>query len=175
MGNRLVLSAPVCLLLLLVSITTPTWATTNQHFTGKELVAAADLVVVGRCASATSRWQGRALVTDVTVKIDDTLFGRSEHSITVTLPGGIDRSRAVPIAVTVPNAPSLVPGEDFLLFLDRLPDGSYTVVGLNQGAFPVLQSEGQAMVSRSRHQVRDGLPLQQVKQWIAHQDTTDRR
>ena len=175
MRSHSFLRGPVCLIALVACLATPVDATTQKQMSGKELVAAADLIVVGRCTEAASRWHGRALVTEATVVIDEVLSGRAARTITVTVPGGIDRSRAVPIAVTVPGAPSLLPNESFLLFLDRLPDeAGYTVVGLSQGAFPLLRHAGQTMVSRTRGQVRDGLPLEQVKRWIADNSRTER-
>ena len=175
MRSHSFLQGPVCLIALVACLATPLDATTQKQLSGKDLVADADLIVVGRCTEAVSRWHGRALVTEATVVIEEALSGRATQTITVLIPGGVDRSRAVPIAVTVPGAPSLLPGESFLLFLDRVPEGAgYSVVGLSQGAFPLLRQGERRMVSRTRGQVRDGLPLDQVKRWIADNSRTER-
>lgn len=97
----------------------------------------AALIVTGQCTRLASGWLGRELVTVATIRVDEELKGRSAAEIRVLLPGGVDVNRRIPIAMTVPGAPRILPDEKVLLFLasdGRLAD-SYSIVGFSQGKF----------------------------------------
>lgn len=149
-------------------------ATTLTPMSGEELTEASDLVVVGRCSAVESRWYGRSLVTRVTVTVDETLLGGSAGQVVVVLPGGIDTEREIPLAVTFPGIPQIEPGEDFLLFLERLSgtaEALYGVVGFSQGVFPLVADSEKAggdktMVTRGGSLRQGALPLSTVKERI---------
>ncbi len=144
-------------------------ATTVEPMSGTELTDAAELIVVGRCTDATTQWIDRALVTFVTIEVDDTWKGESTRQVTIAVPGGVDPEREIPIAVTFPGAPELLPGDELLLFLDPVAAlaGTYSVVGFFQGLFPVQQdAEGRALVTQSRSSRVGAMPLSEVRQRI---------
>jgi hypothetical protein len=150
----------------------PAGATTLQPLTGPELAAAAERIVVARATHIESRWFGRSLVTLVTLEVAESWKGDDVTELTVAIPGGVDMNREVPIAVTLPGAPVFSTGEDLLLFLQP-QDGfdGYSIVGLSQGAFPLLQTQDKTLVTQSRGQLRGSLALdtvrQRVNEWIA--------
>lgn len=148
-------------------------ATTLRPMTGEEMTDTAERIVVGTCVEVKSQWFGRALVTLVTVAVEETFKGEEGTEITIAIPGGVDRDRPVPIAVTVAGTPTLVPGEEVLLFLEPVDGFSgYSIVGFSQGVFPILRDEGdKALVAQDRNQRQGALPLSEVRErvfnWLA--------
>ena len=142
----------LCATLLLAAAAFPAAATTAIQLSDEDLVQAADLIVVGRCAEVQSTWVGRDLVTLATVEVREQLKGAARPTVTVVLPGGVDTHAAVPVAVTWPGAPNMAPGEEVFLFLNEFPsvaDG-YAVAGFSQGKFSVVEGPtGEPVVSRS--------------------------
>jgi hypothetical protein len=126
-------------------------ATTAVELTNLELTQQADTIVIGKCQSVRSAWEGRTLVTLATISISETLKGGVTGSITVTLPGGIDTSRKFPVSMTFPGAPSMQPEEEVFLFLAADPaiSSGQTVLGFSQGKFSILtDSKQKKSVSR---------------------------
>jgi hypothetical protein len=117
----------------------------------QDMVNQSDVIAIGNCVETKSIWVDRSLVTLATVNVSENLKGNESSTITVALPGGIDANRAVPIAMTYPGAPQIMPGENVFLFLtvsDEVP-GGYTVAGFSQGKFSIITEEdGEQVVSR---------------------------
>ena len=114
------------------------------------LAREAALIATGQCTRLASAWLGRELVTVATVRVDERLKGLSRSEIQVIIPGGIDVNRPVPIAMTVPGAPQILPHENVLLFLaeeNRVPNG-YAVVGFAQGKFSLADGPGGQKMAR---------------------------
>lgn len=147
----------------------------------EDMVNQSDVIAIGNCVETRSVWVDRSLVTLATVSVTESLKGAAGSSIVVELPGGIDANRKVPIAMTYPGAPNLVPGEDVFLFLTATGEvgGSYTVAGFSQGKFSIVTDEdGEQMVSRnltktslkSNNGVRQGgadlMPLGKLKEQV---------
>ena len=145
-----------------LTVTLPLGATTLEPMTGEELTATADRVVVAQCTDSQSRWHGRALVTELTFTVSETPAGGESGELVVAVPGGIDLEMG--IEVSYPGAPSIEPGQDFLLFLQDLPDTEMLgLVGFSQGAFPIIYDDGKALVTQSRSTREGALGLDYVK------------
>ncbi|HEV7670143.1 MAG TPA: hypothetical protein VGS22_16620 [Thermoanaerobaculia bacterium] len=102
-------------LALLLSAGMPAGASTFGRVGLDYLVAENDLIVLGEVLSARSYWNGPGtlILTDVQVSVSETLKGKTEQEITVTLPGGTvgdDR-------VAVLGGAELIPGNSYVLFL----------------------------------------------------------
>ena len=125
-------------------------ATTVRALTTSALVAEAEVIAIGECVDLTTAWEGRTLVTRATIQVGESLKGDVAGLIVVTVPGGIDLNRRIPIAMTYPGAPVLRPGEQVFLFLDRAGDGSaLTVAGFSQGKYSIgVDGSGQSYVTR---------------------------
>lgn len=149
-------SLALCAALLLL-VAAPAAATTAVHMSDEDLVASADLILVGECTEIQSTWVDRDLVTLATVRVTESLKGSMGDTVTVVLPGGVDTSGPVPVAVTWPGAPNLAPGEEAFLFLNQypsVPDG-YAVAGFSQGMFAVVEGPaGEPRVSRNLSAMR---------------------
>src|SRR5688572_18397948 len=126
-------------------------ATTAIQLSDAALTQQSELIVVGRVENVRSAWIDRILVTLAEVQVEETLKGAvPSGKITVTLPGGMDLNRDVPIAMSYAGAPQLAPGERVFLFLvgEELVAGSYSVVGFSQGKFTIVENGGAQKVSR---------------------------
>lgn len=143
-------------------------ATTLVRMDSAQMAQQADAIVLGRCLAAESQWVGKSLVTTVRVGVGEALKGLAADEITLVIPGGVDASGPVPLAVTFPGAPVVYRNEDVLLFLQdsNLVPGGYDVVGFNQGKFSVLEDpSGSKMLSQGTSSV--SVPLDQMKGEIA--------
>jgi hypothetical protein len=117
----------------------------------EDMVTQSDVIAIGNCVSTQSVWVDRSLVTLATVSVTETLKGGGSESLTVVLPGGVDASRKIPVAMTYAGAPRITPGEDVFLFLTADTDfgSGYNVAGFSQGKFSIVNDEdGEPMVSR---------------------------
>lgn len=127
------------------------WATTALKLSTQEMVDQAEVIAIGRYVDARSQWVEGTLVTLVTLSVGETLKGPEGSFLTVALPGGIDASRAVPVAVTWPGAPTIMPSEEVFVFLnaDQTVGGGMTIVGFSQGKFSVASdAKGRKYVTR---------------------------
>lgn len=130
-------------------------ATVVEPLSERQLAERADRIVVGRCIATESRWLDRVLVTAVTVEVTDTLKGDAAERVTLLLPGGIDFDRPVPVQMTFPGAPRVVPGEELFLFLSSAEDldrgafeRPYRVTGYAQGKLEIARDAGGRPVVR---------------------------
>lgn len=117
----------------------------------QDMVNQSDVIAIGNCVETKSIWVDRSLVTLATVSITENLKGNESSTVTVALPGGVDANRKIPIAMTYPGAPQLMPGENVFLFLTASLEvpGGYTVAGFSQGKFSINTDEdGEQVVSR---------------------------
>jgi hypothetical protein len=136
---------------LFVGITSTTGATTVVRLDMAEMVQRADAIVIGHARSAESVWVGRELYTRYRVEVQEQLFGAAATEVHVVVPGGIDRNRPRPIAVTIEDAPMLRSDEHVALLLKRgsaLGAADYTIVGFNQGRIALDRSAGHAGAAR---------------------------
>jgi hypothetical protein len=110
-------------------------ATSVVELSLREIAEASNSIVHGTVVTATSRWnEDRTLiVTDVVVKVQDTLKGDPGPRVVITQPGG----RVGSLRVDVDGAAVYRPGDEAILFLHPSPRGGARVVGLFQGRFDV--------------------------------------
>jgi hypothetical protein len=96
----------------------------------------AKAVVVGECISMTARAVNPAagpragIVTDIVVRVDETIAGASAGTVTITQPGGeVDG-----IGLFVTEVPVFADGGCYVLFLDA----NTQVIGGSQGALGIV-------------------------------------
>jgi hypothetical protein len=122
------------LALLLAALAAPLQAGTARRLSDAELVERAEWIGVGAVRASRSEWRARRLWTFVELEVSETLKGAERGSMTVVLPGGMDRARG--ISQVVPGMPSLLPrGTRMLVFGERseLSAGGMKPVSLLQG------------------------------------------
>jgi hypothetical protein len=147
----------------------PTEATTLQELSLAAMVRQADVIVTGSCERVESRWVGRRLLTLATVSVSETLKGEARRELTLVIPGGMDLKRPIPIAVTYPGAPVVMPGQGLVLLLEpsaEIADG-FAAVGFSQGALPVMRDEaGRSLVLRRGASAGGAVPLAALRSEI---------
>jgi hypothetical protein len=120
----------------------PAGATVMLHRSADELAAMADAVVVGSAqrdargaVAGVARWTSGRIVTEVPVTVHVPIAGpwAAGTSLTLRLPGGVVGD----VGQTVAGAPVFRPGESYVLFLQRLPDGAWTVLDMSAGMYPL--------------------------------------
>jgi len=129
----------LCLLTVLAALPAA-WATTAVERTESDMIQEASIIVTGRCTGLQSQWVDRTLVTLATIEVSEVLKGNAGSKVTVVLPGGVDSSRRIPVAMSYPAAPAIYQQEKVLLFLtsEDLVAGGYSIVGFSQGKFTLV-------------------------------------
>ena len=108
-------------------------ATTLVRLTLDQLAAGSDAVARVRFASAESHWENGSIWTITTFNVVETFKGNLPRQISVGLPGG----RVGHLTSTVEGTPKFTPGNDTVVFLQRSPEGGFTVAGWVQGNFRI--------------------------------------
>jgi hypothetical protein len=128
----------------------PVEAGTAVRLEIEDLVREAELVLEGRVLADHASRDSRGLVsTSYTLSVRRTFRGAPQGTRVVTLPGGTlpDGSGTL-----LPGLPRLEVGEDVLLFLSsESANGSRMPVGLSQGKFRVVRTEGGAPALARTH------------------------
>lgn len=152
------------LLVLVMWIAAPLGATTLVRTGLDELVAGNERVVVGEVVDAVSYWnEDRTFIlTDVRVAPTETIKGRAEGELTLTLLGGTVGD----LTTLIVGGAELVPGRSYVLFASpkELPSArqALTLPDHCQGAFEIATKGGKlrAVSQASRHRlVPDGKGL----------------
>lgn len=115
-----------------------------------ELIKRSEHVVVATPGERMGRRSKNLIVTDVQLKIDESLKGGSKHGDTLiaTLLGGV----AEGVGLKVPGEAALPEGAQLVVFLRRLPEsGELRVVGMAQGVLPIEMRSGKPTVLPPSH------------------------
>jgi hypothetical protein len=115
----------------------PAFATTVAKLDLAQLVKRADLIVQGQVQSVYSQWdEGRHLVfTYISIRVDDSLKGASRQSVLIRQIGGTVGT----VQMSVAGVPQFKSGEMAVVFLKRQDDGTFQVVGMNQGLYEIVE------------------------------------
>lgn len=168
-------------------------ATTLLAYDDERLVDESTIVVTGTCEAVHTEWRDGLLVRLASIRVEQVLKGEPGREVTVVIPGGIDLDREVPVAVTVPGAPAILPHERVLLFLEPAAAGAsldpratapgtpleLEITGFSQGKFSILEGAGGepvvlrdlrgAALARGHHLTTGGarsVPLAQFEEQI---------
>jgi hypothetical protein len=104
------------------------------------LISKADLVVRGIVAQAKSSLVGRKVSTEYTVQVLSVIHGQRDRegtAIAISRDGGRVSVEGGTILAYDPDFPFFELAEEYVLFLERLPEGPYVVPYGAQGAFRV--------------------------------------
>ncbi|MFW6050592.1 MAG: hypothetical protein ACODAU_05430 [Myxococcota bacterium] len=111
----------------------------------EELVHEADEIVLGTVMQRRSRWEGRHIVTDVTLRVSEALEGRARPGgrLVVTHLGG----EVGDVGMRVAGMPVFEDGARSLVFAKRgRRSGSLWPVGMSQGVMAVRRRGGDDVV-----------------------------
>lgn len=124
-----------------VMLGTTASATTLDKMTLREQAKEAEIGVLATATGATTEVKGGAVYTLTTFDVTGVAFGEAGRTITVRTPGGARPNAAIRVSEVVPGAPTFLSGTTNLLLLDEA-NGTYEVVGFNQGVFGVSDVSG---------------------------------
>lgn len=141
---------PMLLVLLVTGLAaSPAGATQMRHLDTRALVRGSSDIVVGTVDAVRSYWNAEhtRILTDVTVRVGESLKGAPGATLTLTQVGGeVDGMR-----YDIEGSPRFTAGEEALLFVWRDARGRAQVNGLAQGKFDIRRdpATGAAHVQRS--------------------------
>jgi len=118
--------------LLLVFLTSAPGATL-ERLSLEDMIEKSTAIVRGRVQSYRPLLRGPIIYTLYTVQVDERWKGAEESELEVAVPGGVAQG----LHQTFAGAPSLVSGNEYVLFLWRGKSGLTHVIGLSQGLFRV--------------------------------------
>ncbi len=103
-----------------------------------ELTKASTFVIHGETTSIRSYWTDdrRYIMTDVTIRVQDTVRGQSSSETIITVPGG----RVGSTLYEVSDMPVFAEGEEVIVFVSRHESGLNLVVGGSQGMMKVVNN-----------------------------------
>lgn len=118
----------------------PLAATTLARLNLNQLARAADAVARVRCTGSAGHLENGTVWTDTQFAVIEPLKGSTPSQITVRLPGG----HAGHIFVSIEAVPRFRPGEEGVLFLEKLPAGEYSVTAWALGTFRIRRNDRSA-------------------------------
>ncbi len=164
-ANRQAANGALCILAMTL-VATVAGAAQMTTLEIADMAVEAETIAIGRCVEASSQWIDGNLMTLIRIEVEESLKGMRSEELTVVVPGGIDATRPVPISVTFPGAPVILPDEDVLLFLDHFPavKTGHQILGFSQGRYSLIEdTSGGRLVTKGRHLSAYGKALEDVK------------
>jgi hypothetical protein len=130
---------------LLVAALAPLPGSTLQQLSLNDMIRLSTAIVHGKAQQTVSSYSGSIIYTHYNVQVSETLKGTSTSQLDMAVPGGA----ASKFQQTFAGAPSLAPGQDYVLFLWTSKSGLTQIIGLSQGLFVVsTNSAGKMVVTR---------------------------
>ena len=109
-----------------------------------EIIEKSTVIVRGRVGGCEGVQRGALVYTECTVAVSETLKGRPDAVMTVSIPGGV----AGKIRQTVAGSPRLERTQHYVLFIWTSPRGVNQIIGLSQGVFELRDASGGQMAER---------------------------
>ncbi len=124
-------------------LTVPLFATTVEKMELPRLVSASDNIVQGRVESVEARYENRLLYTYISVVVDEPIKGERRRTVLVRQLGGRLGAKTMWIA----GMPQFKTGDQVIVFLKNRQDGTYDIIGLNQGKYDIVDNYAVSHVS----------------------------
>ena len=119
---------------------------TLQQLSLDDMIRQSTAIVRGKTQLTYSAYRGPLIYTHYTLQVTETLKGTAAKPLELVVPGGVSNGLRQSLA----GAPTLVNGQDYVLFLWTSKSGLTQLIGLSQGLFRVTSnSSGQPIVARS--------------------------
>jgi len=130
-------------ILFVAMLATSVFATIVQKMELQQLVATADSIVQGRVESVEARYEERTIYTYISIVVDEPLKGDRRRTVLLRQMGGRIGAKAVWIA----GMPQFNSGDQVIVFLRNRQDGTFDVIGLNQGKYDIVNDYAVANVA----------------------------
>ncbi len=122
----------------------PLMATTITKMELPALVKASDSIVQGRVEGVESRFESdRMVYTYIRVVVEEPLKGERSRSILVRQLGG----KVGAMTMWIAGSPRFKEGDQVIVFLRNRRNGTFDIVGLNQGKYDIVDDFAVANVS----------------------------
>ena len=123
------------LFLSVVCLCTVSQATTVLRLELPQLVKQSDSIVQGHVEDVTVQWDStrNMAYTYVSIAVDDPMKGERRRNLVIRQVGG----KVGALTVGVSGMPQFEKGEQVIVFLKTQPDGTFIVLGLNQGKYQI--------------------------------------
>jgi hypothetical protein len=130
---------------LLMGALAPLPASTLQQLTLDEMIQLSTVIVHGKAQQTFSSSHNSIIYTHYQVQVSEVLKGAAAGQLDIVVPGGsVNRLQQI-----FAGAPTLVPGQDYVLFLWTSKSGLSQIIGLSQGLFVVTTNpSGQLTIMR---------------------------
>ncbi len=115
-------------------------ATSVRRMPLPQIVSAADAIVEGSVTGVRSYWEGKQILTEVTVRVERGYKGKEIPIRTFQQLGGRVTS-PVPLSMNVPGAPVHRVGDRGFYFMESRPGSRHLLVGLWRGYIPIRKDE----------------------------------
>lgn len=126
-------------------LTSVAGATTLRQLSIDDMIAQSTAIVHAKVTGSSSAFRGRTIYTTYQLQVEETLAGPANES-QVAVPGGTAKG----LRQMAAGAPTLTPGQEYVIFLWTSASGLTQVIGLSQGLFTVMQdSAGNAVLVRA--------------------------
>ncbi len=124
----------------------PVDGSTLQQLTLDDMIQRSTMIVHGTAQVTSAAFRGSMIYTHYSVQVSEVLKGPAVTQVDVAVPGGSSNG----VTQMFSGSPSLVNGQDYVLFLWTSKSGLTQVIGLSQGLFAVvMNSSGQPTVVRA--------------------------
>src|SRR5690349_5573409 len=131
-GMRRILPVLLCL----AAWVAPLPGATLRQLSLDELILKSSDIVRVKVLSSYGEFRGNAIYTHWKLQVTERWKGSGQASVEVLVPGG----SAAGFHQSVPGAPQLVAGQDYLLFLWTSKSGAIYLTGWGQGVFSLSKS-----------------------------------
>jgi hypothetical protein len=130
----------------LAAFLAPLPGSTLQQLSLDDMIRLSTVIVRGKTQQTVSTYRNSIIYTHYQVQVSETLKGTAANQLDIVVPGGAANQMQQIFA----GAPSLAPGQDYVLFLWTSKSGLMQIIGLSQGLFVVTtNASGQLMVARA--------------------------
>jgi hypothetical protein len=124
----------------------PLQGSTLQQLSLDDMILKSTVIVHGQIQPAYSSMNSSVIYAHYRVQVSEVLKGSAPSQLDIVVPGGTSNGRTQTFA----GAPSLLSGQDYVLFLWTGKSGLTQVIGLSQGLFSVTpNSSGLPTVQRA--------------------------
>ena len=115
-------------------------ATIVPRLSLEEIVARSETIVSGQVTRVWTAWDSphRFIWTHTEILVSNVAKGNRMEKLVVSEPGGVVDGLGMQIAGT----PGYTPGEQVMLFLERMPNGYLRTAGMGQGSSPSRRMDG---------------------------------
>src|SRR5260370_3726146 len=124
---------------LAAALLAPMHGSTLQQLSLDDMIRKSTLIVRGKVQQQTqAAFHGSLIWTHYQIQITEAYKGTPGSQLDIVLPGGVSNG----IQQTYSGAPSLVSGQDYVMFLWTSKSGLTQVIGLSQGVFAITSNSG---------------------------------